>query len=493
MLLVFPLFTGFEGYTGLTSAKYAFFVAATAAWLMALAVFGCIALKSGQRPSRPNCAQAACIVFMLVCCVSAAASPYGADVLIGAGRYDGLVTLLLYGAIFLGVSAFGQMKAGYVRALGVSSFLCCAVAILQLCGINALWLFPNGLCYYDSGIAYTSAFLGTIGNTNILSAFLCLSLPATGVLFLCSGQRRDALLSLPIMAGIFVLIRSGVAGGVVGLLGCAIIAVPLVIREQKRLVRAFWLLCAVLIGAGLALGFSYDYADGALSLSFSMHKAVPVFAAAVLCAAVGAVLRRTGFPKVSARGYVRFFIFFEAISIFFAIFVIYSVSWQEGTLAELSQLLHGTVDDSFGSSRIGIWRAVLALVPERWLLGGGPDTLALRLDVSFSRYVPETGKTLSVFVDNAHNEYLGYLANLGVLGLGAFLAMMALSVFRRRDWAQHEVLCCALCGVICYWIQSFFGLGLCITAPVMWILWGLICSKSAPQERIEPSVNEEKR
>lgn len=92
--------------------------------------------------------------------------------------------------------------------------------------------------------------------------------------------------------------------------------------------------------------------------------------------------------------------------------------------------MQGNIKDSFGSSRILIWRKSLELVPERMLLGGGPGTLSLRLDVNFSRFVEETGQTLSSSVDNAHNDYLGILVNTGLLSLAAYLAAQLTSLFQ---------------------------------------------------------------
>ena len=147
---------------------------------------------------------------------------------------------------------------------------------------------------------------------------------------------------------------------------------------------------------------------------------------------------------------------------------------RTGTIYELGRVLHGELDDKFGSSRVLIWRKVLELVPERPLLGGGPDTLALRLDIHFSRYVEETGRTLSTYVDNAHNEYLGYLANIGILGLAAYLMAMAFTAAEVLKKAPECGASAALgCALVCYWVQGFFGLGLCLTAPVMWAVWGL--------------------
>ena len=153
---------------------------------------------------------------------------------------------------------------------------------------------------------------------------------------------------------------------------------------------------------------------------------------------------------------------------------------SSGTLFELSQVLHGHLEDSYGSSRVLIWRKLLALVPAHPLFGGGPGTLALRLDLHFSRTVAETGKTISTFVDNSHNVYLGILVNTGALSLAAYLAAMTATL---RDTARSRAVLAAplACALLCYWVQDFFGLGLFLVAPLMWIFWGLAAAKSAAE------------
>ncbi|MBR4157320.1 MAG: hypothetical protein IKR07_00235, partial [Oscillospiraceae bacterium] len=96
--------------------------------------------------------------------------------------------------------------------------------------------------------------------------------------------------------------------------------------------------------------------------------------------------------------------------------------------------------------------------------------------IDFERYVPETGQTLRSFVDNAHNVYLGYLADTGSLGLAAYLALIvssAVEILRRRSEPLRLVLGFAL---LCGWIADLFGLGLCLTAPMLWLIWGLSLS-----------------
>lgn len=53
-----------------------------------------------------------------------------------------------------------------------------SAALWQLAGGNPLGLYPKGLAYSDAGTAYSGAYLGTIGNTDLLAAVMCVAVPA---------------------------------------------------------------------------------------------------------------------------------------------------------------------------------------------------------------------------------------------------------------------------------------------------------------------------
>src|SRR5699024_12414179 len=55
------------------------------------------------------------LAFMAAACLSAVFSGNFHYALLGGNRYDGLVTLLLYGCIALGVSRWGQRRELYVN------------------------------------------------------------------------------------------------------------------------------------------------------------------------------------------------------------------------------------------------------------------------------------------------------------------------------------------------------------------------------------------
>lgn len=471
MLLVFPLFTGFSGYGNITFSKYLFFVIITGLWFLAL-LSTSIFMK--LPPPSPGIGQLAALCFAGICLVSFCLSPYSSESLIGAGRYEGLITQLLYVCIFLGVSLFGYPQPRHFFCLGLSLLICSLVGIFQLFNIDIFGLFMGSYSHYDAGYKYSSAFLGTMGNTNLLSAYYCLALPALFALPILTDKKRAYLSLIPLCPAIFVLIRAGVSGGFVALGLGALISLPLIISDTGRLRRALIASAPLLASAAAALAFTPEYDLVNFSWSFDFHGAPSILLlAAVVCSFVGFALRFAPFNP--GKKTLRIILICVSVAIFFSgLTFIYFSPPAEGTLWELSEVLHGRINEKFGSSRILIWRECLKLFPEHPLLGSGPDTLALRADVSFSRYVEETGQTLRSGVDNAHNEYLSYLINIGLLGLAAYITLLILGA---RNWLRklNKPLPCALgLACLCYCIQSFFALGLPLVSPLLWISLALL-------------------
>ena len=479
MLLLFPLFAGFSGYSNITFSKFMFFIICTGAWLFAL-IIACLVEK--EPLPRFTLYQWAAVAFAFACILSFILSPYKKESLIGASRYDGLVAHLVYVLIFLGVSLFGKARTYHYIALSLSVFICSIVAIFQLFNINIFSLFPDDLSYYDVGIKYSSAFLGTIGNTNVLSAFFCLALPALFVAPIVSERKLYRLGIIPLLPAVFVLIRARVAGGFVGLGMCALIAIPLVLTDIKRLRRALFTAAPLLISASLSLAFRPEYSSPDFAFSFRFDP-LPLLAicTAALLIIIGIIIGKVKNFAPSQKAMRTFFIIMCLLAIIIGLLFVYFFAPAEGTLYELSQLLHGNIDDKFGSSRIKIWRGFLELFKDHPLFGSGPDTLALRIDIHFSRFVPETGKLLQTSVDNAHNEYIGHLINTGIFGLAAYLFLLALGLIRLIKSHSKPRICAIGLGCICYCVQSFFALGLPLVAPLFWLSLALLFSKGEPR------------
>ncbi|MBE7018143.1 MAG: O-antigen ligase family protein [Ruminococcaceae bacterium] len=475
MFLLFPLFTGFSGYANITFSKFLFFIICTGLWLIGL-IIACIVEKSPL--PRFSIHHWAATAFAAVCILSFIVSPYKSDSLLGASRYDGLITHLIYILIFLGVSFFGRFRPYHFICLAISVFICSFVAVFQLFNINLFSLFPGDFSHYDSGIRYSSAFLGTMGNTNVLSAFFCLALPVLFVLPLVSNKKLCRLGIIAMFPAVFVLVRARVAGGFVGLGLCALIAAPIVFTDIKKLCRALFSAAPLLVSASIALAYRphYVFPDFEWTFCFDTLPLLALCGAAALII-IGAILAKAKNFSPSKKAMRLFFIAICLFAVLAGLIFVYFFAPSAGTIYELSQVLHGNIDDSFGSSRIKIWRGCLAIFGEHPLLGSGPDTLALRVDVHFSRYVPETGKLLQTSVDNAHNEYLGHLINTGIFGLTAYLFILILALIAFLKSCSRPHICALGLGCLCYCIQGFFALGLPLIAPLFWIALALLFPK----------------
>ncbi len=406
MLLVFPLWTGFDGYANITAWKFRLYAALTLLWAAAVT----IAAIAGRARVRLPLPFALCLGLYLlwagVCCL---ASPFELTPM--GWQYNGLAPLALYALTALGCAAFGVMRERYVYLLSVSVTLCCALALIQLTGANPFGLYPEGLNYYDSGVWYSGSFLGTLGNTNLLGAFLCLASPLIGFYAVEKGGKRLWLL-IPAVLGVVTIALSKSEAGLVGAAAGVFVGIPYYVYKRGRGRAA-----VIVLAAECALGLA-------------------------------------------------------------ALAAVYFLAPASGTLHELSELLHGRVDGSFGSHRVAIWGEALRLFGERPLLGGGPGSFGLRSTLEFSRYVSESGLTMHTRADNAHCELLTALTELGVPGALLWLGLWAAAL--AAGFRRHGALALAL---LSYLAQSFFGIGSCFVLPLVYMLLGLAAAEPAGGER----------
>jgi len=413
ILFLFLLFPGFSGYADITRSKYVFLLAATVLWLLALLV---VSVRRKAPLPRLSAAQWAACAFLAVSVVSALCSPYFPDTLIGAGRYDGLLTTAVYCMIFLGVSLFTRPKPIHAYAFAAALTVCCAIAVLQLLGLNPLHLYPGDLRWQDAGIRYSGTYLGTIGNTNLLDAVLALAIP---LCFIEAVSAHRFAFAVPLVLSLIIAAAAGGSGLHLSL-AAFVLAALVLLPKQKRFRTLGALLAAVLLIAGLL--------------------------------------------------------------------VLWFLPQKDGSAFELSRMLHGHFEDSYGSSRILIWRNCLALIPERPLLGGGPGSLALRLNIVFSRFVPETGETLQSYVDNAHCIYLSYLSNIGVIGLVAYLSLLVCCAVRALQlMRERRIFLFCFLAAFCASVHACFALGLCLTEPYYFLLLAF-CSPCRPCHPVEEVI-----
>jgi len=128
-----------------------------------------------------------------------------------------------------------------------------------------------------------------------------------------------------------------------------------------------------------------------------------------------------------------------------------------------------------GTIRIIVWKGAINIFKNFPILGTGPETFA----TTYYRYRPtEHNQTTewNFLYNKAHNEYLNYLANTGILGFLAYIALLASILFLVvknivRSQNQSKIIQIGLLSsVVSYLIVNFFGFSVTTTSLTFFII-----------------------
>ena len=473
MLLVYCLWCP-EGFTNVEQPKFIFFAAVTLLWFVLLVSFS---FEEGLPSGFFSPTRISALAFVAVCILSSVFSSFDFSEIITGHRYTGLMTQLLLAMVLIGVSQFGHCRERHFIAFGVCITILGFISILQKLGLNMFNFYPGDGTHYDYG-----GFLGTIGNVDTLAAVVSLAVPLFLGLSVKKEAPYDKIYLVPLFLSSMVVTLGGAESAILGVAAVAVITPVVLIRNMKDLRRTA--AAGAVAAAGFALGSAFGFGvtdDGVTVLRFDFGTLT--IACLVLAAVLGAAawLLRSVRIEPSERFFRNVFIAFAVVCVVGGLTVVWFWPGESGTLYEASQILHGHFEDSYGNARIAIWRVTLTNVPDAPLLGGGPGTLHLR------KIALLEGNVIATL---AHNTYLQYLVDTGILGLLSYLAIIVTSLFvRRRDQWDHVCLGLIL-AAICYAVQDFFNLGVVVATPFFWIVLGLLQTEPIVEEKEESDAEE---
>lgn len=399
MLVFFPIIVGNNGYSDIEKAKAYFFFGTTGLWLISLIILIIIEKINKKKYSlSSNIPYFFILAFLIISFISALCSKYKPDTFLFIGRYEGFITTLLYVLIFYGVSIFTKPKRIFMWAISTSLIVCSIISTFQIFNINILGLFPDEYSFY------TKSFLGTIGNIDFLSAYLCLVVPILFIYSLKSDSKEDRFLLFPALIGLIFILLIYVRSGLIAILCTILFIIPILIKDVKK--AKIVAICILGLGViGLVRIYFYD-------------------------------------------------------------------STKNMTLYQASEIMHGKMEDDFGNGRGLIWKKCFKLFLEHPLLGTGPGTTSKVINIYKDKSNPIIQHIK--YVDNAHNAYLGYLVNIGIFGALSYVLFLLSSLI---VWIKNRKDCFSLAigsGILCYIIQDFLNLNTIITAPLLFIMLGLL-------------------
>lgn len=476
-ITVFLLWIPSGSYKNTSGSKYSLFLIACLVYLGLILIDYLRRLAYGERRQKIKITLFFWLLFayVLFSAISAILSPYK-QTFSGSGRNDGLATILIYALCAWSLSRTFRPKRWLLPLLGAAVLLYCAIGFLQLMGKNPFGLYPNSYNYYDKGIRYSGIFLTTSGNIDSCAY----NLSMTNGIFLAAltrlEEKKKWFLVLPLIVSAIFLFTINVEAGIVALLAGIVLLPPVIVKNLRQL--GYFLLCVSALAFAFAFSATLRFYDGGIRVQIKEARFLPL---AVCTALVLADLLLARLPCLRCRAPKKLWLALTLVSasliLASLVLVYYTDSVKQGFLYEAHEILHGRIQDKFGSGRIEIWKNVWQKIKERPLFGGGPDTLGQRGLTVFRYFDGKLGRWRFGTVNAAHNEYLNIFVNQGVFALLSYLGLLAVSVRRWIKQRDDDLCAIAGAGALLYGVNALFGISMCYTTLYFWILLALLHKK----------------
>lgn len=475
IVVIYPLIVDKTGFFKILECKYRYFVFIASTYIalmLILVIYNMIFDKDKLKESiKFGNIQLAILVFLLLNIISCILSPYFKDynLLVGIGRGEGLISMFLYCFSFLLISMFGKFNKRYILYFVISSILISTICIIQYVGFNPFNMYQDGIGTHNV------SFIGTIGNVDFVSAMytIMLTLSASVFIFLDTKRYVKILCLISTYFGFFIFEVLDVLSGAVGFALTLILVLPYIITNSKRLYRLLIIISTILLGyiTNLILNPVYHYDKGRLTLDiqFNLIALILIILTAVIVF-LAFILRKYVTYRLINKKIINYIFISMIIIACIGLIIMFFVDMPFGIFHEIHEIMHGKLNDEFGTYRMFLWKRSFMIFKEYPLIGTGPDSFTARFMDKFTQDIINLGElTLN---DTAANVYLTMLVNIGILGLISYLVFVGL-LLHKMIKKRNAFSTVFLTSIICFLIQDFFNLWTVIVTPVFFVLMAI--------------------
>ncbi len=459
-----------NGYYNITETKSGFYYGVSIVFLFVTLIFSIIRFsldKKGENSEKVSLRlypmDTALLVFGFFVLMSGILSQYQSDVWLGgASRYQGVITVLLYIAVYFAVSRNYSFSQLFLIAAIVSFSLVCIIAVLNCFNIDLLGIYKYIPAYYKT------MFISTIGNINFYSSYLCLIFP----LVLCGFCSTREILSRVIytcalVIGACGMVVSGSESFVIGFVFSVLIFPFFLMKDSEKLKKFLIGVLIILMSAQLfRLVFELVSEKNSVIARLMEFILSPVVTALIFVICISIIFVLHKFPEkrnaVKLTYYIAFAVFMSGIILLF-------ILANTRGLGELD--IYFRFSDSWGSYRGGIWKQCIevysSLSVKDKLFGVGIE--------SAYRVLQDNLMNSGLNLDQAHNEYLQYLLTTGVFGLISYLGVIITTVVTVvKNQRNNTFVIALLCGLIAFWFQGLVNIAQPFTTPIMYVFISMI-------------------
>lgn len=515
MFTVFPLYVSLytdgnfpfvhmdEGFVGIRHQKYYFFLVMTAI----AAIAEIMVILTGQMNSKKKTGSAqktifdnitftdwAALALVLSCAISTVLSPYvklafWGEATIGGysqGRNNGLFLILFYALAYFLITRLYRYAEFVFIGLACSCGIVFLLTVLNGYYIDPLNMFAN----FRTQTNVFMEFFATIGNKNMLSSFICVTLP---VIFTMSILTKRLLFRviylLSTSLGTMALIIGDSDSGLLGISVFLAIFLIVFIRKPDRLKYYFLSLTVMLASIKLLRLFSLILEDsykklGKIPSAILFSK--PLYAVIAVSALITVLLffiskKKPGTELPKAVPIAFGCVFGLAALSAIGTLVYFSAIDTKTPLGDMEKLLR--FNPKWGTHRGIMWIRAFDIFGGadfiHKLFGFGPDTFYC----VYEPYFDELKHYGNTSTDAAHNEYINYLVTIGIAGLMSYLAFVGGALARGfKSAKQNPVVLAFAAAVICYAVQAVVNIAVPISTP-LFIIFVSLCEAMARKNK----------
>lgn len=477
MIIIFPICVDSTGFFKILECKYQYFLAINSIYISSIiiTILYYLFFKKNNifKEIKLSKIQWSVIVFLIINIISTFLSPFFKqyNLFVGVGRAEGLISITLYCLSFINITIFGKFKKRYILYFSIGSIIFNLIAILQYIGFNPFNMYQDGIGTHNV------SFIGTIGNVAFVSTYYCiyLTISMAAFVFLENDKIYIKIIHLlSIYMGFFIFEVLDVLSGDVAFLGILVLTIPFVITNSKRLSKLLIVIAMIVLGylTNIVINPIYYYDIGKIVLNFQIN-AIAIALATIIGIFIGLayILKNREFDLSTNKKTIKILYSIIILCFIFGIIAIYFINFSSGFLYEIHELLHGNLDDDFGTYRIFLWKRSISLVKEYPIIGTGPDTFAIRFMDKYTQDVAELGEL--TINDTAANSYLTILVNTGWLGVISYITCITLQIINSIK-KSNKYSTIFFIAFICFLIQDCFNLWVVIITPIYWILMAIM-------------------
>lgn len=461
MLIGFLLFFRLS-YTNITSSKYGFFLTASIAYLVLVAV----AALFGARPKRGKLSitDIGMLLFGVAHIFAWCVTDDKYNAFTGEdSRHMGLFVYLLYIVIYFCITRFLVYRQSYTYVFTIGCCMYYLMSVLQYFGVD---FFGS---HKEIGEVSSRYFMATIGNVNFCAAFAASSLGFFSLLYASTKERTQQIVyGVCCMLGIMSLYVFNSDGGYLGMAAVLVMLILMFWTHQTTVERilelALFFTGGILLLFAVREAFGIDVWQEGISSILNRPKIVAIVFAVLLLLRIVSVLFHIFFQEYRKKIIIFGTVITGVISVIGIGFVIFFCrDWF---------LSHTNNDLGLASGRTFIWDYVIEGYKEfpflNKVFGLGQETMR---EYCLNHRVQEYYAKFKSILDAAHCEYLHYLFTLGIFGAVSYIVMLGSFLVSAFKWAKKNPMLFGVLGFVgVYATQAIVSIAEPAVTPFLFLM-----------------------